>query len=131
MSRKRKKKRVLPPRSKRMNRSRRLRSASSWLKEYNGNNILRGYCKHFAVDRRCAAIELRQLTVTIDEQYLQRRAESDRQLVLNRQRRKEPQAAVESDSECPSCDSAFEAYLAGDFAAPHAVESKYSADDLF
>ncbi|MCG8648841.1 MAG: hypothetical protein MI861_03360 [Pirellulales bacterium] len=56
MRRKRKKKRALPPRCKRMNRSGRLQSAVSWLQEYKGSNLLRGYCKHFGVDWRCAAI---------------------------------------------------------------------------
>ena len=28
----------------------RLQSAASWLKQYSGKNVLRGYCKHFGGD---------------------------------------------------------------------------------
>lgn len=126
MGRKRNKKRGLPPRCKRMNRSARLQSALSWLKKYDGDNILRGYCKHFAVDWRCAAIELRQLGVTIDEQYLSRRAKSEQQLATARQKQRESQAATETNTEWPPYDSGFEAWLAGDYAALHALEQETS-----
>lgn len=125
MRRKRKKKRALPPRCKRMNRSGRMQSAVSWLREYRGKNLLRGYCKHFGVNWRCAAIELRQLGGTIDEDYLEHRAETERQLVMARQKRRDSQAAIESDSKWPLYDSAFEAYLADDFAALHALEHEW------
>ena len=127
MSRKRKKKRSLPPRCQRMNRSARLQSAVSWLKKYNGKNILRGYCKHFAVDWRCAAIELRQLGITLNEQHFSRRAETE----LARRRRKGSQTTTETNSDWPPYESSFDAYLAGDYAAHYALEQENSAREQF
>ena len=40
-------KRQLGPRRKRMTRSARMRAAVSWLKQFSGKNVLRGYCKHY------------------------------------------------------------------------------------
>ena len=105
-----------------MTRSARLQSAAFWLKEYGGNNVLRGYCKHYGVDWRCAAIELRRLGTAVDEEHFRRRAESEQQLVRVRKERKESKAAAEANSDWPPYESAFEAYLAGDFAALHALE---------
>lgn len=116
------KKRALPPRCQRMNRSGRLQSAKPWLKEYQGKNVLRGYCKHFNVDWRCAAIELLQLGVKLDEEYLQQRAVTEANLIEARRKRKESQAAFEADDTWPFYATAFEAYLAEDYAAMHALE---------
>ena len=66
---KKKKKRALPPRVKRMNRSARLQSAGNWLKTYNGKNIAAGYRRHFAVDWACAFKELEMLSIKIDSAY--------------------------------------------------------------
>ena len=46
--------------------------------KYQGSNVLRGYCKHFGVDWRCAAIELQSLGVRIDKTYLQQREVTER-----------------------------------------------------
>ena len=50
MGHKRKKNIALPPRCKRMRRSARLQSAVSWLNQFSGKNVLRGYCKHYGDD---------------------------------------------------------------------------------
>ena len=121
MGRKRKKKRALSPRHKRMTRSARLQSAGSWLSNYDGNNVLRGYCRHYGVDWRCAVIELGRLGIKFDDEYLRRRAESEQQWVKARRTRKESKAA-EVREDWPPCESAFETYLAGDYAALHALE---------
>ena len=68
MSRKKKRK-ALPPRVKRMDRAARLQSARHWLQTYVGQNIVKGYRKHFAVDWECAFKELEMLGVRIDPEY--------------------------------------------------------------
>ena len=70
--RKRKKKQSQIPRHKRMNRPARLQSAKAWLQKYSGKNAIKGYRKHFAVDWKCAAIELEMLGVELDRDYVQR-----------------------------------------------------------
>ena len=60
-------------RAKRMNRPARLQSAVAWLKAFDGRHVLRSYCKHFGVDWRCAAVELQQLGVILDPEYLESR----------------------------------------------------------
>ena len=121
MSRTRKKK-SLGPRRKRMKRPARLQSAATWLRQYSGKNVLRGYCKQFGVDWRCAAIELKQLGVQVDPSYVQRREIAEQQLALSRKRRREAQ--VEDNS--PECwyeyETPLEAYLAEDYAALYAME---------
>lgn len=119
MGRKRKKKQ-LGPRRKRMKRSARLQSAASWLKQYDGKNVLRGYCKHFGVNWRCAAIELKQLGVHLDPEYLKQREGAEPQLAKSRQRRRAARNGEESSDTW--YDSPLEAYLAEDYAALYAME---------
>ena len=70
--RKRKKQVSQGPRHKRMNRPARLQSARTWLACYHGKNVIKGYGKHFAVDRECAVKELEMMGVPLDEDYIQR-----------------------------------------------------------
>jgi hypothetical protein len=49
------------PRRKRMKREARLQSARSWLKDYEGKNVVKSYSKWFAVDPICAMKELEVL----------------------------------------------------------------------
>ena len=77
------------PRTERMKRSPRLRSAALWLKEFEGKNVLRSYCKRYGVDWRCAAIELRRLGVELDSDYLSQREQSERQHISKRRQRRE------------------------------------------
>lgn len=110
------------PRAKRMKRSARLQSAVSWLKEFKGSNVLSSYCKHFGVDWRCAAIELRQLGIQLDPDYLEQREQSKRQLANQRRRRREADASEDSLPHSFEYESLLDAYLAKDFAALHAME---------
>ena len=79
-----------------MKRSTRLPSAVSWRKEFEGNNVLRGYGTHYGDDWRCAAKELGQLGIELDPTYLSQREPSGRQLVNERSRRHEAQAGKNS-----------------------------------
>lgn len=124
MSRKRKKK-SLGPRRKRMNRAARLQSAKTWLSQFCGKNVVRGYCKHYGVDWRSAAIELKQLGVQIDAAYLQQRETTDEQRALARKRRRETCLDEAPPEGWMQYDSPLEAYLAEDYVALHAMESLY------
>ena len=123
MGRKRKKK-PLPPRTRRMKRSGRLQSAASWLKQYGGRNVLRGYCKRYGVDWRCAAIELKQLGVHLDPDYLERREVTERELANSRKQRREARMAEELPESWYEYGSPLEAYLAEDYAALYDMECK-------
>lgn len=109
---------------KRKNRSARLKNAAPWLKKYKGKDSLRGYCKQFPVDWRCAAIERERLGVPIDPEYLKRKEATEQQQALARQKRKAAKAKAEQLEACPPYGSAFEAYLAGDFEALHELECR-------
>jgi hypothetical protein len=105
-----------------MKRSARLRSAVSWLKKFAGKSVLRGYCKHFGVDWRCAAIELRQLGVHLDSEYLKRREVSEQQLCNARKKRRESQVEEKLSERWYGYESTFETYLAEDYPALYAME---------
>jgi len=60
---------VLPPRRLRMKREQRLQSARSFIGNFKGRNIARGYSHWFGVDRRCAVIELTMLGVRLEPEY--------------------------------------------------------------
>ena len=128
MGRKRKKKnRAFPPRCKRMKRSARLQSAVSWLKQFSGKNVLRGYCKHYGVDWRCAAIELRRLGVQLDPHYLQQRELTEQNLAAKRKERREAQVAEDASQRWHDYETPLEAYLAGDYAALHDMDSQLNS----
>ena len=110
------------PRAKRMNRPTRLQSAVSWLQQFQGKNVLRGYCQHYGVDWRCAAIELSQLGVALDPDYLNQREQSERQVINTRRHRRLASAGEDSRDDSIEYASMLDAYLAEDFAALYAME---------
>ena len=128
MSRKRKTKHGVP-RAKQMKRSARLQSAVSWLKEFEGKNVLRSYCRRFGVDWRCAVLELGRLGIEVDPAYLSQRQQSERQLVSTRRRHREARASEEAPPAPIEYESLFDAYLAKDFAALHAMECERDGID--
>lgn len=66
----RKKRKPLPPRTKRMNRKQRIQSAARRLREYDGSNVVRSYRKRYGVDLPCAIKEIQLLGVEIDPEYV-------------------------------------------------------------
>jgi hypothetical protein len=79
------KKRILPPRRKRMRRQARLTTAPRWLASYGGKHVVHGYARWYGVDLLCAIKELRLLGVAVSHEYesqirgmLERRAEARR-----------------------------------------------------
>ncbi|GCD10523.1 hypothetical protein [Clostridium tagluense] len=58
------------PRHKRLDRASRLLAAEHWIPKYEGENIIKGYSKHFAVDKICAINELQMLGYKINPDYV-------------------------------------------------------------
>ena len=128
MGSKRKKRRGVP-RAKRMKRPARLQSAVAWLKAFDGQHVLRSYCKHFGVDWRCAALELQQLGVQLDADYLEARERSERQRIIARKRRREERNVQPDCQDSIGYETLLDAYLAGDFPALHAMECERDGID--
>jgi len=118
------------PRTKRMKRFARLQSAVLWLKEFERKNVLRSYCKRYGVDWRCAAIELSRLGVELNPDYLSQREQSERQLISNRMQRREARACEDSTPDPIEYESLFDAYLAKEFTALHAMECERDGIEL-
>ena len=112
-----------------MKRPARLQSAVPWLKQFEGTNVLRSYCKRYGVDWRCAAIELKQLGVQLDSEYLDRRELSETQVGYERMRRRNIRTGEHSLQGHSEYESIFDAYLAKDFAALHAMECQRDGVD--
>lgn len=64
------KRKPLPPRRLRMNRKQRLQSARTFIQNYSGNHIARGYSRWFGVNRWCPVLELKMLGVRLKEDYV-------------------------------------------------------------
>jgi hypothetical protein len=80
-----------------LNRARRLQAAEKWLQKYTGNNIVRGYSKHFGVNLLCAASELQALGYEVIETYIQQLKADERRreaLALQRKRKREEQESA-------------------------------------
>ena len=110
-----------------MKRSARLQSAVSWLKQFSGRNVLRGYCKHYGVDWRCAAMELKRLSVQFDSGYLQQRELTEQKLAARRKERRESKVAEDTSQRWYDYETPLEAYLAGDYAALHDMECQLTS----
>ena len=106
---KRKKKKSLPPKSKRMKRSHRLQSAKHCLNKFRGKNVIRAYRKQYGVDWLCTIKELRILGVELDTIYvrkLQRTVEG--QIKANQRRKLEKQKEDELlNNRYPDSDENF------------------------
>jgi hypothetical protein len=128
MAKSKKKKKPLPPRVKRMKRPERLASAKKWIPTFLGKNLLRGYCNHYGVDWRCAAIELKLLGCGIDPDHIAARERSEAELVRHRKAKKEERKSAKNQHWHPYTDT-YSAYLAGDFEALYDLEMREEYGD--
>jgi len=71
-----KKRKSNTPRHKRMKREARLQAAKHWISKYEGKNIIKGYSKHFGVNRLCAIKELEILGYKFKPEYIKQVKES-------------------------------------------------------
>lgn len=86
---------------KRMQRAQRLARAQSWLKQYQGHDVVRGYRKFFGVDHVAAFAELELLGVPIDPERKRRTLASLEQQHAARRRQKEAQSSELYESDDP------------------------------
>ena len=84
------------PKRKRCRRSARLAVAVRWIKEYNGKNLIKGYAKHFGVDKLCAIKELAMLGVEISEERKKQIIDAHNRVIEQRRKRKEGKAKEEA-----------------------------------
>ena len=117
------------PRAKRMNRAARLQSAVAWLKAFDGRHVLRSYCKRFGVDWRCAAVELQQLGVILDPEYLEARERSERQRIIAHKQLRDERDDQLHCRDSIEYETLLDAYLAGDFPALHQMECQRDGID--
>ena len=97
-----------------MNRNGRLQSAKQWMEKYNGKNILKGYMKHFGVDRLCAFIELKMLGIEFPpgyEDHIKQLDEAAKKNKALRKQKKEDALKAEEEKWIESDD--WFAYIAG------------------
>ena len=76
------------PRHKRLKRKSRLQAAICWIPKYDGKNLVKGYSKHFAVDKLCAVKELTLLGYKINDEYVEQlKCSMEMQIRINRKRK--------------------------------------------
>jgi len=97
-----------------MDRKARLQHVEStgWIGKYRGKNIIKGYCKWFAVDLVCAIIELRKMGVSISEEREAQIRESVQAHADARRRRKQVVARKRFEALYADCDGTY-AFIAG------------------
>lgn len=61
---------TLMPKAKRLMREGKLQAVKSWLSKYDGKNIVKGYSKHFSVNKLCAALELQMIGYEVSKVYI-------------------------------------------------------------
>lgn len=107
-----KKKKRLPPRHTRMKKNCRLQAAKVWLAEYTGKNIVKGYSKHFAVDKLCAVKELQMIGVQIDPIYIEQLKRSIEGILKAKEAKRRRKQEEEELNRYIDSDENF-AYIAG------------------
>jgi hypothetical protein len=90
--------------------------------------VLRGYCKHFAVDWRCGAIELQMLGVKLDPAYLAQRAKAEAEAIQKRLEKKQQAEAANNEHWHPYTDM-LSAYLDGSYESLHDLQLRQMADE--
>lgn len=84
---KKRKNRSSVPRHKRLKKSSRLQAAKIWIPKYDGQNLVKGYSKHFGVDKLCAVKELTLLGYTISDEYVKQLKRSlEEQIRINQKK---------------------------------------------
>ncbi|MFK7981720.1 MAG: hypothetical protein AB8G86_17190, partial [Saprospiraceae bacterium] len=85
----------------------------SWLKTYQGEDIIQDYIKRYGVDLLCAVVELRMLGVAISEDYeYQLRQDEENKRLSKKSKKKKGKQKGEEDFSDDFSDETF-AYIAG------------------
>lgn len=90
--------------------------ATSWVANYKGKNIVRGYRNWFGVDLICAIAELRMLGVKISADYEAKVRQSIEDRARATERRKRTREQEEPERLYPDSDDTY-AFIAGYTAA--------------
>ncbi len=109
---KRKKKKSNTPRHKRMKRPQRLQAARHWIPKYDGKNLVKGYSKHFGVNKLCAVKELEMLGYTYSSAYKQQLKENELQKQRTAKKRK-ARKQMETEEEWDGFSNETFAFIAG------------------
>ncbi len=99
------------PRHKRMTRQARLQAAKHWIPTYLGENIVKGYSKHFGVDLLCAVKELEMLAYRFTPEYKEQLEKSEENRIKQMQVRKSKK--LENEMEMPPWSDATFYFIAG------------------
>ena len=102
------------PRHKRLKRDSRLQAAKFWIPKYDGQNLVKGYSKHFGVDKLSAVKELTLLGYTISEEYVKQLKRSLEVQIRINQKRKElrkEKSKVYTDEDCEDMFWEFEEWM--------------------
>ena len=82
---------------KQLRRTQRLGRGKSWLKTYQGEDIIQDYIKRYGVDLLCAVVELRMLGVAISEDYEHQLRQNEEYKRLSKKSNKKMNNQVEED----------------------------------
>ncbi|MBP1971557.1 hypothetical protein J2Z83_003708 [Virgibacillus natechei] len=96
--RKKRKNNSSTPRHKRLKRSSRLQAARHWIPKYEGKDLVKGYSKHFAVNKFCAVKELEMLGHTFKGTYKQKLKDAE----IQKQREAEKRNAAKKQKRHPN-----------------------------
>ena len=98
---------------KQLRRTQRLGRGKSWLKTYQGEDIIQDYIKRYGVDLLCAVVELRMLGVAISEDYeYQLRQDEEHKRLSKKSKKKGGEQKIKEDFLDDFSDENF-AYIAG------------------
>ena len=98
---------------KQLRRTQRLGIGKSWLKTYQGEDIIQDYIKRYGVDLLCAVVELRMLGVAISEDYEhQLRQNEEYKRLSKKSKKKGGKQKIKEDFLDDFSDENF-AYIAG------------------
>lgn len=107
-----KKNKTKAPRYKRLNRNGRIQAAPYWIPKYNGESLVKGYSKHFAVDKICTITELEMLGYSFSEEYKQNVKDATLKKQKEDKKRKATEREKEDEFSDEECDETF-AFIAG------------------
>ena len=82
----------------------RLQSAKTWLPKYEGENIVKGYKKHYGVDALCAVTELELLGVELDPEHVKNVKVEHQRRSQRPKKPKRPKGAAAQEPEIESDD---------------------------
>lgn len=72
----------------------RLQSATKWIKEYSGKNIVKGYAKWYGTSKLQAVRELQLLGIVIDEEYINQLKICEENVIKRNREKREKRAEL-------------------------------------